>query len=115
MIGGRLGRVRPEVIAALTQTPAVKKQVRKVAGAVRKEARRLAPKDTKVLAKNITVENVLDPATGQVEFHVGWSGSGWYGGQVEFGNEHQPPQPHLVPAALAVKRGEITAGDLDVS
>ncbi len=99
----RFGRFRPEVIAALTQTPEVKKQLRRVAGEIRTEARKLAPVDTGNLRRNIAVENVLDPETGQVEYRVGWTKRAFYGGLVELGTEDEPPRPHLRPAANKVK------------
>lgn len=100
----RFGDFRPEVLAAVTQAPAVKKQVRAVANEIRKEARRRAPKKTRALARGIQVENVYDRETGLVEFHVGWNkGSAWYGLLVELGTEDTPAQPHLRPAADEVK------------
>jgi HK97 gp10 family phage protein len=100
-IGGfRVGQFRPEVLAAVSQAPSVKKQVRKVANEVRKLARQKAPKETGALRRGIQVENVYDKATGLVEFHVGWNKyTAWYGGLVELGSEGQPARPHLRPAA----------------
>lgn len=95
----KFGSLRPEVLAAISQAPSVKKQVRAVAAEIRKEARRLAPKNTGNLRRNIAVENVYDPKTGMVEYHVGWNKKAWYGGLVELGTEHEPPRPHLRPAA----------------
>ncbi len=97
------GRFRPEVIAALTQHPAVKRQVRAVAAEIRKKARQLAPVDTGNLRRNIAVENVYDPETQQVEYRVGWTKKGFYGSLVELGTEDEPPKPHLRPAAIQVK------------
>ena len=99
----RIGQFRPEVLAAVSQAPSVKKQVRAVAAEIRKEARRLAPKDTGNLRKNIAVENVYDRETGLVEYHVGWTKLGWYGALVELGTEDTPARPHLRPAADKVK------------
>jgi HK97 gp10 family phage protein len=95
----RIGRFRPEVLAAVSQAPSVKKQVRAVAAEIRNEARRLAPKDTGNLRRNIAVENVYDRDTGMVEYHVGWKQQGWYGSLVELGTEDTPARPHLRPAA----------------
>lgn len=96
----RIGQFRPEVLAAISQAPSVKKQVRAVAAEIRKEARRLAPKDSGSLRRGIAVENVYNPKTRMVEFHVGWSKRrAWYGGLVELGTEHVPARPHLRPAA----------------
>jgi HK97 gp10 family phage protein len=96
----RVGRLRPEVIAAVTQAPSVKKQVRAVANEVRKIARQKAPKETGALRRGIQVENSYDRQTGMVEYHVGWNRyTAWYGGLVELGSEDQPARPHLRPAA----------------
>lgn len=95
-------RISPQVLAALSRVPQVKKQVRLVAAEIRTEARRLAPKDTGALRRGIAVDNVLD-ARGAVEFRVGWTPGVFYGPLVEFGTEDTLPQPHLRPAALKVK------------
>lgn len=96
----RIGQFRPEVLAAVSQAPSVKKQVRAVANEIRKEARRLAPKETGALRRGIQVENVYDSDTGLVEYHVGWSKrTAWYGLLVEMGTEDTPARPHLRPAA----------------
>ena len=94
------GRLRPEVLAALSQVPEVAKQVRQVANAIRRDARRLAPKETGTLRRNIQVERVYDPETRRVKFLVGWGPAAWYGWLVEAGGEDNNPQPHLVPAAI---------------
>lgn len=96
----RLGPLRPEVIAAVTQAPSVKKQVRAVAAEIRKIARQKAVKETGAMAKGIQIENVYDRETGMVEYHVGWSKrTAWYGPLVELGTEDTPARPHLRPAA----------------
>jgi HK97 gp10 family phage protein len=96
----RHGPIRREVIAALTQTPTVKRQVRAVAAAIRDDARRLAPRRTGALRRSIKVENVYDPTTGRVEYRVGWDKRiAHYGGLVELGTEDTPARPHLRPAA----------------
>lgn len=96
----RMGRVRPELIAALSQVPEVKKQVRRVGAQIRDEARRNAPVRTGRLRKSIKVDNVLDRQTGQVVHRVGWDKEiAWYGPLVETGTENAPAQPHLRPAA----------------
>jgi HK97 gp10 family phage protein len=96
----RIGQFRPEVLAAISQAPSVKRQVRAVAMEIRKEARRRCPKDTGALAKNIAIDNVYDPDTRRVEYHVGWTKrGGFYGPLVELGTEDTPPRPHLRPAA----------------
>lgn len=96
----RFGQFRPEVLAAVSQSPSVKKQVRAVAGEIRKLARQKAPKDTGALKRGIQVENVYDKETGLVEYHVGWrKRTAWYGALVELGTEDTPARPHLRPAA----------------
>lgn len=96
----KVGRLRPEVIAAVTQAPSVKKQVRDVANEVRKIARQKAPKETGALKRSIKVENVYDSSTGMVEYHVGWDKRiAFYGALVELGTEDTPARPHLRPAA----------------
>ena len=97
----RIGQFRPEVLAAVSQAPSVKKQVRAVAGEVRKLARQKArgSRDTGNLIRNIAVENFYDRETGMVEYRVGWRKRAWYGSLVELGTEDTPAQPHLRPAA----------------
>lgn len=97
----QLGPIDRRVIAALSRTPQIKKQLRLVANEIRKEARRLAPKDTGALKRGIGVDNVLGE-NGQAEFRVGWTGSAFYGGLLELGTEDTPPRPHLRPAAIKV-------------
>ncbi|MFI5833216.1 HK97 gp10 family phage protein [Micromonospora sp. NPDC051300] len=96
-------RIRPEVLAALSQVPEVQKQVRHVANAIRRDAGRLAPKRSKkgTLRRNIEVERVYDPVTRRVSYLVGWGQKAWYGWLVEAGTEDALPRPHLVPAAIA--------------
>lgn len=93
-------RLRPEVLAALSQVPEVAKQVRAVANGIRRDARRLAPKETGNLRRGMQVERVYDAKTRRVTFLVGWGGRAWYGWMVESGTEDTPPRPHLVPAAI---------------
>jgi HK97 gp10 family phage protein len=96
----RIGQFRPEVLAAVSQAPSVKKQVRAVAAEIRKIARQKAVKQTGAMAKGIQVENVYDSDTGLVEYHVGWSKkTAWYGPLVELGTQDTPARPHLRPAA----------------
>lgn len=93
--------IRPQVLAALTQVPEVTKETRALANAIRRDARRLAPRRTGTLRRNISVERVYDKATRRVHFIVGWAPKGWYGWLVEAGTEDTTPRPHLVPAAIA--------------
>ena len=96
----RVGPLRPEVLAAVTQAPSVKKQVRAAAAEVRKLARQKAVKDTGTMRRGIQIENVYDRETGMVEYHVGWNRyTAWYGALVELGTEDTPARPHLRPAA----------------
>ena len=96
----RVGPLRPEVLAAVTQAPSVKKQVRAVAAEVRKLARQKAVKETGTMRRGIQIENVYDRETGMVEYHVGWNRyTAWYGALVELGTEDTPARPHLRPAA----------------
>lgn len=96
----RIGQFRPEVLAAVSQAPSVKKQVRTVANEIRKRARQKAVKHTGAMAKGIRVVNVYDSDTGLVEYRVGWDKrTAWYGPLVELGTEDTPARPHLRPAA----------------
>jgi HK97 gp10 family phage protein len=96
----KIGRFRPEVLAAVSQAPSVKRRVRSVANEVRKRARQKAVKHTGAMAKGIQVENTYDPKTGLVEYRVGWNKyTAWYGPLVELGTEDTPARPHLRPAA----------------
>lgn len=98
----RFGQVNRSVLAALSRTTVVKRQMRAVANEIRREARRLAPKDTGALRRGIAVDNVLDD-DGQVMFRVGWDRRrAPYGGLVELGTEDTAPRPHLRPAAMKV-------------
>lgn len=93
-------RFRPEVIAAVTQAPSVKRQVRTVANEVRKLARQKAPKETGALKRSLKVENTYDSSTGLVEYRVGWDKRvAFYGPLVELGTEDTLARPHLRPAA----------------
>ena|SRR5215217_7511059 len=93
-------KMRPGALAALSQVPEVKKQVRALAAKIRDDARLLAPVETGALRRGIVVVNVYDRATRSVVYRVGWRmKDAWYGGLVEMGTEDTPPQPHLRPAA----------------
>ncbi|WP_328382921.1 HK97 gp10 family phage protein [Micromonospora zamorensis] len=93
-------RLRPQVLAALSQVPEVTRQVREVANAIRRDAQQLAVKNTGALARNIQVERVYDPEARTVAYLVGWGPRAWYGWLVEAGADGTPPRPHLVPAAV---------------
>lgn len=91
---------RPGALAALSQVPEVKRQVRARAVAVRDDARRLAPVESGALRRSLAIVNVYDPQTRTVVYRVGWrTDIAFYGGLVELGTEDTPPQPHLRPAA----------------
>lgn len=92
--------IRRGVLAALSQLPEVSKQTRRVANAIRRDARSLAPKRTGNLRRHIRVERRYDRATGVVTYAVGWDREAFYGWMVENGTEHSRPRPHLVPAAI---------------
>jgi HK97 gp10 family phage protein len=100
----RSGPVRPNVIAALTQLPIVKRQVRLVAAAIRTQARAAAPVQTGALRRSIKVDNVLD-SSGRVVHRVGWDKDvAFYGPLVELGSAKARARPHLQPAAEKAKR-----------
>lgn len=95
-----VGQFRPEVLAAVSQAPSVKRQVRVVSREIVKIARRRAAKQSGKMARGIRVENVYDRETGMVEDHVGWDKrKAFWGPLVELGTEDTPAQPHLRPAA----------------
>lgn len=97
----RMGAIdRSVVLAALSQQPKAKKQLRELANKVRDDARRMAPVKTGALRRSIRVVNSYDAASRTVTYRVGWDKSiAWYGALVEFGTEKQRAQPHLRPAA----------------
>lgn len=91
---------RAVVLAAVSQQPKAKKQIRAIANSVRDDARRLAPKNTGALRRSIKVWNYYDPATKTVVYRIGWDNAiAFYGAMVEFGTEDTPARPHLRPAA----------------
>jgi HK97 gp10 family phage protein len=97
-----------DVLVALSQTPEVTAQTRRLANDIAKDARQLAPVRTGNLkTRGIGVERMVDRATGAVFYAVGWTPEGWYGWLVERGTEDTTPRPHLVPAA--VKHGARSA------
>ena len=104
MRGGtlRAGKINRDVLlAAVSQDPKAKRQMRALAAKIRDDARALAPVHTGALRRSITVVNVYDRETKTVEYRVGWRKDiAWYGGLVEFGTERSAARPHLRPAAL---------------
>jgi HK97 gp10 family phage protein len=65
-------------LAAVSRTPAVTKGVRQGANAVRRIARRGAPKRTGAGARSIAVQRWYDKPTGMVTFRVTWDRSHFY-------------------------------------
>jgi hypothetical protein len=100
----RVGRFRPEVIAALSQRPDVARQVKTVAGQVQERARVYAPKDTGKGARGIYVRRHFDQATREVTYRVGFRGPRWYmalqeQGWVHAGGKQIPGRHFLARAA----------------
>ena len=98
----------PRALREIANSPEVQAVAREVAEAIKKDARRLAPKRTGNLRRHIVVEEYTDLDTGIEGFAVGWDDRGWYGWIVENGTEHSTPRPHLLPAAI--KHGAIADG-----
>lgn len=92
--------IRPEVLAALSQTPEIADQCRAVAQAIRDDAKSLAPKVSGRLARSIQIERDFDAESNSVQYLVGWNDKGFYGLLVELGTEDEGARPHLVPAAI---------------
>lgn len=90
----------PKVLRDLANSPEVQAVAERLAKDIQKDARRLAPKRSGTLRRNIKVEEITDLETGIEGFAVGWDDRGWYGQLVEFGTEDTPAQPHLTPAAI---------------
>lgn len=90
----------------MSEVPEVRSQVRRVAAAIRDDARRRAPVETGALRKSITVTSTRDRQTKNriARVVVG----AFYGRFIELGTEDQPPRPFLRPAADAYTRGEVT-------
>lgn len=88
----------------------VQGELRTLAGDIQRDAKRLAPVRTGRLRRGITIEEITDLRTGLEGFAIGWNDKAFYGQMVEFGTEHDPPKPHLVPAAI--RNGAGAGGDL---
>lgn len=97
-----------EELRAICNGPEVQDELRDLAGDIRKDARRLAPKKTGTLRRGIVVEEITDLSTGLEGFAVGWNDKAWYGQMVEEGTEDTAARPHLVPAAI--KNGAVFQG-----
>lgn len=70
---------------------------------IRDDARRLAPRRTGHLARNIDIEVVSDGPSAAVA-GIGPNKSAWYGIFPELGTKHQSAQPFLRPSFDANKR-----------
>lgn len=93
-------RSDPRDLRELANSPEVQDELKKLALAVRDDARHLAPRRTGTLRRHIDIEKVTDLDTGVDAYVVGWGDDAFYGPFVEFGGENRAPQPHLVPAAI---------------
>lgn len=93
----------------LANSPQAQDEAREQALAIRRDARRFAPKRTGRLSRNIVIEEITNLKTGVEGYAVGWNDKAFYGWMVEAGTEHSKPQPHLVPAAI--KNGARGFGD----
>ncbi len=90
----------PKALRDIANSPQVQDVTRDLAEAIRRDARKLAPRRTGNLARNIVVEEYTDLTTGIEGYAVGWSDRAFYGPMVESGAEQALPRPHLVPAAI---------------
>jgi len=90
----------PRVLRDLVNSPQVQDEARKVALAIRRDARQLAPERTGNLRRHIVTEQITDLDTGLEGYAVGWDDDAFYGPFVEAGGERRSPRPHLVPAAI---------------
>lgn len=91
--------VQAAIYSALSQNPAVTRQVRRVAAQLRDEARRRAPRDTGAGAKSIRVKRYWDRTTRRVSYRVSWDKDHFYMLFHEVGTENLPARPFLRPAA----------------
>lgn len=90
----------PRALHDIANSDEVQRELLKLARDIQRDARRLAPKNTGRLRRGIAVEEITDLATGIEGYAVGWNNRAFYGMLVEFGTEHEPPRPHLIPAAI---------------
>lgn len=100
----------PEALRDIANSEGPQAEARKLANAIQRDARRLAPKRTGTLRRNIKVEEVTDLKTGIEGYAVGWDDRGFYGWMVENGTEDTVARPHLVPAAIR-NGGTVRGGD----
>ena len=99
----------PRVLREIANSDEVQDVARKLAKAIQRDARRLAPVRSGNLRRHIVVEETTDLTTGVEGFAVGWDDKGWYGWIVEDGHGTVAPRPHLVPAAI--RNGAVDGGD----
>ncbi len=102
------GRSDEQALREIANSSFVQDEVEKLAKAIQRDARRLAPKETGRLRRGIVIEEITDLVTGIEGYAVGWNDRAFYGQLVEDGTEENPPRPHLAPAAL--KHGARLAG-----
>jgi HK97 gp10 family phage protein len=105
----RFGPFRPEVLAAISQNPAVARQVKAVAAQVQDRARQLAPKETGKGARGIYVKRHFDQQTREVSYRVGFRPSRFYMRFIEqgwkhTGGQHIPGKHFLGRAADEINR-----------
>ncbi len=90
----------PRALRDIANSPEVQAETLELAKAIRRDARRAAPRRTGNLARNIVIEETTDLTTGIEGYAVGWNDKAFYGPFIESGDEATAPQPHLVPAAI---------------
>jgi HK97 gp10 family phage protein len=90
----------PRDLRELANSSEVQDELKKLALAIRDDARQLAPRRTGNLRRHIDIEKVTDLDTGVDGYAVGWEDDAFYGPFVEKGGERRRPRPHLVPAAI---------------
>lgn len=90
----------PRALHDIANSDEVQAELLKLARAIQRDARRLAPKNTGRLRRGIIVEEITDLATGIEGYAVGWNDNAFYGWMVENGTEHSAARPHLTPAAI---------------
>lgn len=90
----------PRALRDIANSPGPQAEALRLAKAIQRDARRLAPRRTGKLRRNIKVEEITDLDTGIEGFAVGWDDPAFYGWMVETGTEDTAPKPHLGPAAI---------------
>jgi HK97 gp10 family phage protein len=99
----------PQALRDIANSSEVQAVAEKLAKDIQRDARRLAPKRSGTLRRNILVEEITDLETGVEGFAVGWGDRAFYGWMVETGTEDTAAKPHLVPAAI--KNGVTLRGE----